>query len=452
MNIKMTCVFGLAISAMLSLHAADVDHVLVRQLWPWSTDIQVEYELKGVTAPVDLQVKAYKGETEVALPANALKGKLYAIDESGAGTFFIDPVAVFGTSRTAIADFRVSVEAVASQASMTDPLYMILDLVSGEKTYLSKADFLNGAAGEKADILAGDVGKYETEFGKVGPGFNTTLKEVLVWTGVTNNLAFKHDKMVFRRIPAGGVRWLQGADPDQAYRERNAKYYGTETQRYCTLSKSYWMAIYETTREQMRNLLGQESLPKGEDFGVTDIELLKVQPIQYWGWSALKDTYTPNWATKYSLAISLPTEAQWEFACRAGTTTGINSGKEATNASSKCLNLDEVAWYASHQAPRPEGATAAMHGEVGLLKPNAYGLYDMHGNVAEFVLDRRSIEEKRDNTEVFDPLVQDDTKLVVICGGQTAAGTSICLSAARDEHSATSGSRAGGFRLIITID
>ena len=43
-------------------------------------------------------------------------------------------------------------------------------------------------------------------------------------------------------------------------------------------------------------------------------------------------------------------------------------------------------------------------------------------------------------------------KNVVICGGQTAAGTSICLSAARDEHGATSGSRTGGFRLIITID
>lgn len=448
MNIKMTCVFGLAISAMLSLHAADVDHVLVRQLWPWSTDIQVEYELNGVTAPVDLQVKAYKGETEIALPANALKGKLYAIDEAGAGTFFIDPVAVFGTSRTAIADFRVSVEAVASQASMTDPLYMILDLVTGDKTYLSKADFFNGAAGEKADILAGDVGKYETDFGKVGPSFNTTLKEVLVWTGVTNNLAFKHDKMVFRRIPAGGVRWLEGSDPDQAYRYR-AK---AETQRYCTLSKSYWMAIFETTREQMRNLTGASSLPKGEDFGVTDIEMLKVQPIQYYGWTGLKDTYTPNWATKYSLAISLPTEAQWEFACRAGTTTGLNSGKELSSASSHCPRLDEVAWYASHMAPRPEGAVEGMHSEVGLLKPNAYGLYDMHGNVAEFTLDRRDITAERDNTEVFNPLVQDDTKNVVICGGQTKAGAALCASAARDEHDATKGSRSAGFRLIITID
>ena len=355
-------------------------------------------------------------------------------------------MAVFGTSRTAIADFRVSVEAVASQAA--DPIYMILDLETTEKTYLAKADFLNGAAGDKADILSGDVGRYETDFGKVGDGFNTTMKDVLVWTGVTNNLAFKHNKMVFRRIPAAGVRWLEGSDPDQAYRLRAA----AETQRYCTLSNSYWIAIYETTREQMRNLTGASALPKGEDFAVTDVELLKVQPIQYYGWEGLKDTTIPGFATKYSLAMTLPTEAQWEFACRAGTTTGINSGKELTAASSRCAHLDEVAWYGSHQAPRPEGAAAAMHGEVGLLKPNAYGLYDMHGNVAEFVLDRRNVKEARDNTEVFNPLIQDATQLVVICGGQTAAGASLCASAARDEHNATKGTRSAGFRLIITID
>ena len=441
---------SVATFAMLSVCAADVSNVLVRQLWPWSTDVQVEYRLTGVSsaAPVDLSVSVSTGGRQVTVPAGAIRGRLYAISESGAGSFFIDPVAIFGSTRVAVGDFRVSVSAVASDAAMTVPIYRILDLETGATTDLCKADFLNGEAGDRADVLCGDVGRFETDFGKVGEGFNTTLSDVLVWTGVTNNIAYKHNKMVFRRIPAAGVRWLEGSDPDQPFRLRPT----AETQRYCTLSKSYWMAIYETTREQMRIMRGMSTLPLGEDFNVKDQDLLKVQPSQYTAWTSLTNSLIPSFATKYSCPMTLPTEAQWEFACRAGTTTGVNNGKELTAASSRSESLDEVAWYSNHRAPLPEGASNGMHSEVGKLKPNAYGLYDMHGNVAEFVLDRRKVTAARDSTEVFDPLIQDDTQLVVICGGQTAGGPSICTSAARDEHSATSGTRSGGFRLIIPIN
>ena len=443
MNIKMTCVFGLAISAMLSLHAADVDHVLVRQLWPWSTDIQVEYELNGVTAPVDLQVKAYKGETEVALPANALKGRLYAIDESGAGTFFIDPVAVFGTSRTAIADFRVSVEAVASESAMIDPLYMILDLVSGEKTYLSKADFLNGAAGEKADILAGDVGRYETDFGKVGPSFNTTLTDVLVWTGVTNNPAFKRSKMVFRCIPAAGVRWQQGAIGDEPYAT------DANTQRYCTLRKSFWMPVFETTTEQFRIMRGASAI-SGESFGVSDVSVTEEMPQNYVSWDSLTGTHAVNFTTKYGLTFVLPTEAQWEFACRAGTPgNNINSGLWGASTSGECPYLSQIAWYTSHRPPKPTGCTDnEVTARVGQLKPNAFGLYDMHGNVAEFILDKFDITAARSADEVTDPVGQGGAD-PINCGGMIIDVAYNCWTVRRSNWFYQ---RLVGFRFIIPID
>ena len=69
----------------------------------------------------------------------------------------------------------------------------------------------------------------------------------------------------------------------------------------------------------------------------------------------------------------LPTEAEWEYACRAGSTTSYSFGNEVED-------LDEYAWYASNSNEKYQ--------LVGTKKPNAWGLYDMHGNVTEWTLDQ----------------------------------------------------------------
>ena len=76
----------------------------------------------------------------------------------------------------------------------------------------------------------------------------------------------------------------------------------------------------------------------------------------------------------------LPTEAEWEYACRAGTTSALNSGQELMSVKERCWNLDAVAWYS-------ENSDDTTH-PVGQKMPNAWGLYDMHGNVWEFCQDR----------------------------------------------------------------
>jgi formylglycine-generating enzyme required for sulfatase activity len=80
----------------------------------------------------------------------------------------------------------------------------------------------------------------------------------------------------------------------------------------------------------------------------------------------------------------LPTEAQWEYACRAGTTTALGNGKDLTSADKKCPNLNEIGWYAGNIVKEPEHKVIQP---AGTKKPNAWGLYDMHGGMMEWCED-----------------------------------------------------------------
>jgi formylglycine-generating enzyme required for sulfatase activity len=114
----------------------------------------------------------------------------------------------------------------------------------------------------------------------------------------------------------------------------------------------------------------------------------------------------------------LPTEAEWEYACRAGTTTAFSFGKETQN-------LDEYAWYASNSKDKYQ--------PVGTKKPNPWGLYDMHGNVAEWTLDQYlpTAYGKRKN-EVLNPF-EEPAKVYpkVVRGGSWMDAPKRLRSAAR---------------------
>ena len=187
----------------ISLHAATVDEVIVRQQWPWSTDVKVEYRISGVTAPVNISVAAYDGDTPLdsSKLAASMKGDLFGIAKDCYGSFTIDVTNAFGTASLAIMNFNVRLTLTASAANMADVLYKVVDLDSGAVTDITRADFY----GNK-------YGSFETNFTAIASDFTTSLKDVLIWTEVTNNPIYKTDKLVMRKIPAASWgTWLMGA-------------------------------------------------------------------------------------------------------------------------------------------------------------------------------------------------------------------------------------------------
>ena len=132
------------------------------------------------------------------------------------------------------------------------------------------------------------------------------------------------------------------------------------------------------------------------------------------------------------LDFQLPTEAQWEYACRAGTAIAYSFG-EADGL------LGEYAWYSGN-------AGGEIH-EVGGLKPNARGLHDMHGNVWEWCLDRYGSYASGD---VSDPKGASSGPNRVICGGGWNDYADFCRSAANAGITPDAQLDDIGFRAVAT--
>jgi len=135
----------------------------------------------------------------------------------------------------------------------------------------------------------------------------------------------------------------------------------------------------------------------------------------------------------------LPTEAEWEYACRAGTTTAFNNGNnDHTNSSS----IDTIAWWKNNSGSKTH--------QVGLKKANAWGLYDMHGNVEEWCWDRYGDYPSSAQTNPTGPAVPSDGRMAR--GGHLGSGApyggKYLRSACREGVYPHGGGDESGFRLV----
>ncbi len=175
--------------------------------------------------------------------------------------------------------------------------------------------------------------------------------------------------------------------------------WGREIQHQVTLTKPYYIGVIETTRKHWALVTGtpvvstsnlrkeetEETLRLPED----DVSYDMIRgATQGAGWPASHDVDADSFLgmlrAKTDRLYDLPTDAQWEYACRAGTTMALNSGKEITSTN-QCPNAAEVGRYLGN---RNDGLYLNCYCALGgNYRPNNWGLYDMNGNTGEWCLD-----------------------------------------------------------------
>lgn len=250
-----------------------------------------------------------------------------------------------------------------------------------------------------------------------------------------------------RRIPKG--TFTMGSPTSEKGRESD------ETLHLVTLTEDFYIGVFEITQKQYSLIQGSNpSSYKGDTRPVESVTyntLRGTGSTAGAGWPSYGHavdggSFLGKLRAKTGQTFDLPTEAQWEYACRAGTTTALNTGKNLTSTD-KDSAMDEVGRYNYNQNDG-KGGYSSSHTRVGSYLPNAWGLYDMHGNVWEWCLDW--YKSDLGSSAVTDPKGPNTGSNRVLRGGSWRHNARLCRSAYRggnNPSSIISGSR--GFRVVL---
>lgn len=295
---------------------------------------------------------------------------------------------------------------------------------------------------------------------------------------------YKTHKLAMRRVPAQGVTFTMGSPTTGPESYGRDPY--RETPHKVTFTNDFYLAVFETTQGQWHYIGGGAdfphfetpgaALPSGDEMPVTG---MRYNSLRGGSWPSDRATHDLGGDTtstvalmrqRYSVDFDLPTDAQWEFACRAGCSTslyngynipedyywyGSYSGRTVADVS-VYQPLDEIAWYEVN-------AGGTIH-PVGMKKPNDWGFYDMLGNASEWVLDwaeRMSYEPKQavSSDDVVEPFGMEER----VWDGRVMRGASVLdrIGSLRTsfrtrglygaESGAQGSSECGAFRLMCPV-
>ncbi len=236
----------------------------------------------------------------------------------------------------------------------------------------------------------------------------------------------------YRMVAIKGGEFLMGSPAGEKHRNKD------EGPQRKVKIEPFWMGKYEVTWELFESFLinGQARNRDGSPEWIPDdasaVDIVSSPTAPYMdlsfgmGWEGFPAVcMTQHAASKFCQWLSaqtghfyrLPTEAEWEYACRAGTTTAYHFGDDPKK-------LHEYGWYWSDTGDESED----KYHQVGTKKPNQWGLYDMHGNVFEWCLDQYYPDAYRSGVATIPA-----TKLYprVFRGGSWYDGPELSRSAAR---------------------
>jgi formylglycine-generating enzyme required for sulfatase activity len=218
-----------------------------------------------------------------------------------------------------------------------------------------------------------------------------------------------------RRIPPG--RFLMGSPDDEVGRDDDEG-----PRHWVTLTRGFWLADAPCTRAEWRAVMGTEpSAFKGDDL-----------PVEKVSWEDCQEFCKRLRLRFQELEPRLPTEAEWEYACRAGTTSAFNDGPA----------LDKLGWF--------DGNSGEKTHPVRLKEANQWGLYDMHGNVCEWCEDCFGTYNINadDQVDPTGPTGRASVSVRVYRGGSWSNRPENCRSAFRGGMPPGGRSHDLGFRLV----
>ena len=297
-------------------------------------------------------------------------------------------------------------------------------------------------------------------------------------SAVTNNPENKTSKLLMRKIEAEGIEWTMGsADGEKG---RNAT---KEAPHLVTLTNNYYIGVFEVTRGQFRRVATNSNAVASS---WTDASLVyAMNSVCYnelrtthghsgnvsggvtvtagtggtWPGAPSSDSFLGLLRLKSGLPFDLPSEAQWEFACRAGNYSGLWNDGSAITGENADVNLKRLARFLSN--------SGNAVGPVGAFNPSSNGLYDMHGNVAEICLDwyEDNIATATDTAgETYGGRVNVDAEnpayplshsaagsLRARRGGNWSSVAGACRSASRDSRAPQTRAAYDGFRVICPV-
>ena len=377
MKKSITFVFA-ALVAVAAFAEPVVGKIVARQDWPWNAKWRIAYSLTcALGDSYDATLTVSNGSESFEIANDLLEGDARAVG-SGEHVLAWDPASTNPPTAAWFAQNRDNLTFSLSFTACTNAAeYLMIDLAGGP-----------------------DAASY--------PVIDMTLEDAKRWGLKKADGTWidecKSSKFVFRRIRAGS--FLAGSPVDEPGRQSN------EAQVTVTFTNDFWIGIFELTYGQFERITGIDCSLETSDYEIRAVENCGRSPangngfgvlmkhvvgstVPTWPWYASvdSDSVCGRLQTKAQLPAKvpagwkffLPTEQQWEYACRAGTSSAYNSGKPV-NITGRATrsgyeydvdpNLDEVAWhYGNLQIWKSQW--------VGRKLPNNWDLWDMHGNVSE---------------------------------------------------------------------